>query len=286
MPIATLPFGRTGHQSTRIIFGAASLGRVSQEDADRTLEVLLEHGINHIDVAASYGDAELRVAPWLKRYPNTFFVATKTDERRSEDARQELQRSLDRLGIDHVDLWQLHNLSDPIQWDRALSPGGAIEAAVRAREEGLVRFIGVTGHGTQVAATHRRSLQRFDFDSVLAPYNFLTMRNPYYAENFNALQATCQERNAAVQTIKSIAYRPWMGREHTTATWYEPLAEPRDIDLAVHWALARPGIFVISAGDIHLLPHVLAAAERFQTGPDDDAMEALVRRLEMEPLFV
>jgi aryl-alcohol dehydrogenase-like predicted oxidoreductase len=286
MPITTLPFGRTGHDSTRVIFGAASLSRVTQDDADRTLEVLLEHGINHIDVAASYGDAELRVAPWLKRYPNTFFLATKTEDRHAEGAHEQLHRSLDRLGVDHVDLWQLHNLSDPIQWDRALSPGGAIEAAVQARDEGLVRWIGVTGHGTQVAATHRRSLQRFDFDSVLAPYNFLTMQNPYYAQNFNALQATCQERSAAVQTIKSIAYRPWMGREHTTSTWYEPLTDPRDIELALHWALGRSGIFVISAGDIHLLPNVLAAAERFESAPADKAMQALVDRLAMEPLFV
>jgi len=286
MTISTLPFGRTGHLSTRIIFGAASLSRVSQEQADRTLEVLLEHGINHIDVAASYGDAELRIAPWLKRYPDHFFLATKTGERRAAEAREELHRSLDRLGVDHVDLWQLHNLSDPIQWDRALSPGGAIEAAVEAREQGLVRAIGVTGHGTQVAATHRRSLQRFDFDSVLVPYNFLTIQNRYYAENFDGLLATCQERNIAVQTIKSIAYRPWMGREHTASTWYQPLADLPDIALAVQWALGRPGIFVISAGDVQLLPHVLAAAERFGRPPTDEAMQTMVERLEMEPLFV
>ena len=286
MTIPTLPFGRTGHLSTRIIFGAASLSRVSQEQADRTLDVLLEHGINHIDVAASYGDAELRVAPWLKRHPDQFFLATKTGERRTGEAREELHRSLDRLGVDHVDLWQLHNLSDPIQWDRALSPGGAVEDAVEAREQGLVRAIGVTGHGTQVAATHRRSLLRFDFDSVLAPYNFLTMQNRYYAENFDGLFATCQERGIAVQTIKSIAYRPWMARAHTASTWYQPLADPADIDLAVQWALGRPGIFVISAGDVELLPHVLAAAERFERPPTDEAMQAMVERLEMEPLFV
>src|SRR5213595_3099742 len=198
------PFGATGHESSRVIFGAAALGNVSKADADRTLEVLLEHGINHIDVAASYGDAELRVAPWLKRYPNAFFVATKTDERRAEDAREQLQRSLDRLGVDHVDLWQLHNLSDPIQWDRALSPGGAIEAAVEAREQGLVHAIGVTGHGAQIAATHRRSLQRFDFDSVLLPYNYTTIKSSYYGTNFDALETTCRERNTAVQTIKSM----------------------------------------------------------------------------------
>jgi aryl-alcohol dehydrogenase-like predicted oxidoreductase len=286
MPIPTLPFGRTGHHSTRIIFGAASLSRVDQDEADRALEVLLEHGINHIDVAASYGDAELRIAPWLKRHPDQFFVATKTGERSAEGAKDELHRSLDRLGVDHVDLWQLHNLSDPIQWDKALSPGGAIEAAVEAREQGLARAIGVTGHGSQVAATHRRSLQRFDFDSVLLPYNFITMQSAYYAENFDALVTACQERNTAVQTIKSIAYRPWMGRPRTTSTWYEPLTEPSDIQLAVQWALGRPGIFVISAGDVHLMPHVLAAAERFEQGTADSDMGALLERLHMEPLFV
>src|SRR5438874_139529 len=194
MTIPNLPFGRTGHLSSRVIFGGAALSRVTQDVADRALDTLLEHGINHIDVAASYGDAELRVAPWLKRHPDTFFVATKTSERRAEEAQDELHRSLDRLGVDYVDLWQLHNLSDPIQWDRALSPGGAIEAAVEAREQGLVRFIGVTGHGAQIAATHRRSLARFDFDSVLLPYNYLTYASRYYAENFDALVVTCRER--------------------------------------------------------------------------------------------
>ena len=166
MTIEKIAFGRTGHQSTRLLFGAAALGRVDQSTADRTLEVLLQHGINHIDTAASYGDAELRIAPWLKRDRARFFVATKTGARRATEAREELHRSLDRMGVDHVDLWQLHSLADPIDWDTALSPGGAIEAAVQAREEGLVRFIGVTGHGSQIAANRRRSLERFDFDTV------------------------------------------------------------------------------------------------------------------------
>lgn len=286
MTIPLLPYGRTGHLSSRIIFGAAALSRVTQDEADRTLETLLQHGINHIDVAASYGDAELRIAPWLKRHPDHFFLATKTNERRAQPAREELRRSLDRLGVDHIDLWQLHNLSDPIQWDVALSPGGVIEAAVEARQEGLIRAIGITGHGTQVAATHRRSLTRFDFDSVLLPYNYLTMQNRYYAENFNALQATCLERNIAVQTIKSIAYRPWMGRPHTSATWYQPLVDPQDVKLAIHWALGRPDIFVISVGDTELLPHVLEAAERFEQATTDAAIQELVKRLQMEPLFV
>lgn len=286
MTIALQPFGRTGHMSSRTIFGAAALASVSQDDADATLEVLLRYGVNHIDVAASYGDAELRIAPWLARHRKQFFVATKTEERTAEAARMDLHRSLDRMGIDRVDLWQLHNLVDPIEWDQALSPGGAIEAAVEAKRQGLVGAIGVTGHGLQIAATHRRSLQRFDFDSVLAPYNYLTMRVPYYAENFNALLATCQERDAAVQTIKSIAYRPWMGRPHTHDVWYEPLASQADIDLAVHWVLQRPGIFFNTAGDIHLLPLVLDAASRFEAGPSDDQMQSMATRLSMEPLFV
>jgi aryl-alcohol dehydrogenase-like predicted oxidoreductase len=288
MPIPQLAFGRTGHSSTRIIFGGAALSRVSQDVADRTLDVLLEHEINHIDVAASYGDAELRVAPWLKRHPDRFFLATKTGKRSKADARDELHRSLDRLGVDHVDLWQLHNLSDPIEWDNALSPGGALEAAVEAREQGLVRAIGVTGHGAQIAATHRRSLQRFDFDSVLLPYNFTTIQSEYYRANFDGLLNTCQERNAAVQTIKSLAYRPWSGRERSASTWYQPLEDQRDIDLAVHWALSRPGIFVITAGDVNLLPKVLDAAQRFSasSAPSEAEMRGLVERLSMEPLFV
>jgi aryl-alcohol dehydrogenase-like predicted oxidoreductase len=289
MAITTQPFGRTGHVSTRTRFGGAALARASQDDADRALDVLLRYGVNHIDVAASYGDAELRIAPWLERHPGQFFVATKTGERTAEKAREELHRSLERMRVDHVDLWQFHNLVDPIDWDTALSPGGAIEAAVEARQQGLVRAIGVTGHGLQIAATHRRSLERFDFDSVLLPYNFLTMQKPYYAENFDGLLATCLQRNVAVQTIKSIAYRPWMGRPQTHTTWYEPLQEQSDIDLAVHWALKRPGIFLNTVSDLELLPKVLDAASHFQPGQDepaDEAMQALVARVGMEPLFV
>ena len=205
MAMTTAPFGRTGHASTRVVFGAAALSGASQADADETYEVLTRFGVNHIDVAASYGHAEERVRPWLKRAPGQFFLATKTAERTSQGAREELERSLERLGVDHVDLWQLHNLVDPIEWDMALSPGGAVEAAVAAREEGLTRFIGVTGHGAQVAAVHRRSFERFDFDTVLLPYSYVMMQNDYYASNFEALVATCTERNVAVQTIKAIA---------------------------------------------------------------------------------
>jgi aryl-alcohol dehydrogenase-like predicted oxidoreductase len=284
--IAQDSFGRTGHKSSRTIFGAASLSQVTQAAADRTLDVLLQHGVNHIDTAASYGDSELRIAPWLKREGPRFFLATKTDSRTAKGAREQLHRSLDRLGVDHVDLWQVHNLADPLEWDTALSPGGVVEAAVEARQSGLVKWIGVTGHGAQIAANHRRSLARFDFDSVLLPYNFVTMQLPYYAENFEALARRCAERNVAMQTIKSIAAKPWLGRERTRTTWYEPLEAQDDIDLAVWWVLGRPGVFLNTAGDIDLLPRVLDAAERFEACPTDAEMLALLERSRTEPLFV
>jgi len=284
--LSTLPFGRTGHHSSRVIFGGAALSRVTQDVADRTLEILLEYGVNHIDVAASYGHAELRVQPWLRREPNRFFLATKTGRRRADEAREELHRSLDRLGVDHVDLWQLHNLADPIEWDTALSPGGALEAAVQARDEGLVRFIGVTGHGAQIAANHRRSLERFDFDSVLLPYNRPTMRLPYYAENFNALLDTCRQRQVAVQTIKAVARAPWLGRQRSAATWYEPFTEQADIDPAVSWALGEETVFLNSVGDVDILPRFLDAASRYQGRPSEAEIDALFERLQPQPIFV
>lgn len=289
MSISTLPFGRLGHPSTRMLFGAAALSHVSQDEADRVLDVLLENGVNHIDVAASYGDAELRIAPWLKRYPDHFFVATKTDQRTAQAGMDQLHRSLDRLGVDHVDLWQLHNLVDPIDWDTALSPDGVIEAAVEAKQQGLIGGIGVTGHGLQVAATHRRSLERFDFDSVLLPYNFITLKNEYYSANFNALLDTCQERNIAVQTIKAIALQPWMAQTHTHTTWYQPLQNQGDIDMAVWWALARPGIFLNTVGDLSLLPRFLDAAQRFEELPSAVALtrpQDYLDKLDFIPLFV
>src|ERR1700754_893734 len=236
--IERAPFGATGHESSRVIFGAAALGDVSKADADRTLQVLLEHGINHIDVAAAYGDAELRISNWLKEHE--FFVATKTGERTYAGAREQIRRSLDRLGVDHVDSIQLHNLVDVIEWETALSADGALEACLEARDEGLVRFIGVTGHGLPVARMHRRSLERHAFDSVLCPYNWVMMQDDRYARTFVELAELCDERNVALQTIKSLAYRPWDGREKTASTWYEPLTEQGDIDRAVSWVLADP----------------------------------------------
>ena len=283
--IATAPFGGTGHESTRTLFGAASLGSLTQAEADPTLELLLEHGINHIDVAASYGDAELRLAPWLAQHRDRFFLATKTGQRDRAGAREEIRRSLDRLGVDRVDLLQLHNLVDVIEWETALREGGALEAAVEARDEGLIRFIGVTGHGLTVAKMHRRSLERFPFDSVLLPYSYVQMRDERYASDFEALAAVCAERGVAVQTIKSITLAPWDGREQTAATWYEPLREQADIDLAVHWVLGRPGVFLNTVGDVALLPKVLDAASRYESRPSDETMDELAGRRNLIPLF-
>lgn len=284
--IPTSPFGRTGHDSTRIIFGAAALSSVTQAEADQTMELIMQHGINHIDVAASYGDAELRLGPWMEKHRKEFFLATKTGERTFQTAYDEIRRSLERLRVEQVDLIQLHNLVDEQEWQTALGAGGALEAAVRAQDEGLVRFIGVTGHGTAVAGRHSQSLARFAFDSVLLPYNYPMMQNPQYAADFEALLATCQERQVAVQTIKGITRAPWGDRPQTTATWYEPLQDQDAIDLTVDWVLGRDGVFLNTVGDIHILPKVLDAAERFTSRPSDAQMTELVNQWHMEPMFV
>jgi len=283
--IEKAPFGSTGHDSTRTIFGAAALGEVTQAEADATLDVVLEHGVNHIDTAASYGDSELRVAPWLKQHRDTFFLATKTGKRDYEGAREEIRRSLDRLEVDHVDLLQLHNLVDVIEWEFALRDGGALQAAIEARDEGLVRFIGVTGHGLTVAHMHRRSLERFPFDSVLLPYSYVQMQDERYAADFEALVSLCAKSGVAVQTIKAISLAPWDGREQTASTWYEPLREQADIDTAVHWVLGRDGVFLNTVGDIAILPNVLDAAGRFAERPADSALDELLSRRGLVPLF-
>lgn len=283
--IEKIPFGRTGHLSTRTLFGAAALSQVSQADADRTLDVLLEYGVNHIDTAASYGDAELRIGPWLETYRDRFFLATKTEERTYQGAWDELRRSLERLRTDHVDLWQMHILVDPDEWETAMGSGGALAAFVEARDQGLVRYLGVTGHGTTIAQMHMRSLSHFDFDSVLLPYSYAMMQNPQYAADFERLLQVCKERNVAVQTIKSLTRGPWGDKPQTRATWYEPLEKQEEIDTAVHWVLNRPGIFLNTVGDIDLLPKVLDAAARFTPQPQK-ALNEKMAAISTEPLFV
>jgi len=280
------PFGSTGHDSTRVLFGAAAIGAVSQDDADRTMELIRSHGINHIDTAASYGEAELRLGPWMEEHRSDFFLATKTGERKRDEAYAQISHSLERLRTDQVDLIQLHNLVDEEDWRTAFAPGGALEGVVRAKEEGLVRFIGVTGHGVTVAAQHLRSLAEYPFDSVLLPYNYPMSRNAAYMADFEALVELCQQQSVAIQTIKAITRAPWGDRPHSASTWYEPLTDQGAIDAAISWVLGREGFFSNSVGDIHVLPKVLNAAERFTERPSDDVMRELDQAFGLEPLFV
>lgn len=285
--IERIPFGRTGHLSSRTLFGAAALGGMSQARADAVLEKLLEYGVNHIDTAASYGDSELRLAPFLAHHRNAFFLATKTGQRTADAARNELMRSLARLDVRSIDLIQMHNLVDEAEWETALGPGGALDALVEARAEGLVRFIGVTGHGTRAAAMHLKSLERFPFDSVLAPYNHSMMEQAEYARDFEALYVLCRESGVALQTIKSIARRRWTEADaEKRFSWYMPIRDREALRRAVHYVLARPGLFLNTSSDATLLDAVLEAASEPIALPADAEMRADARALGVEPLFV
>ena len=285
MTIDRMPFGRTGHDSSRVIFGAAALGRMSQERADELLSRLLEAEVNHIDTAASYGDSELRLAPWLATRRDDFFLATKTGDRTGAGARASLERSLERLGVDHVDLVQLHNLVEDDEWAVAHGPQGAVQALVRARDEGLTRFIGVTGHGIRIAGMHRQSLERFPFDSILLPYNFVLLDNPVYRADVEPLLETCAERQVAVQTIKSVARRRWTSAESPHFSWYEPLADGPALARAVRWVLGRPQLFLNTSSDGRLLGPTLAAAASDGPPPSDAELADDARAEGVEPLF-
>ena len=284
--IPTLPFGRTGHLSTRTIFGAAAFWDVSQKIADATLDLLLEYGVNHIDTAASYGRAEERIGPWMKRHRHDFFLATKVEERTYKSAWESIRRSLKRLQVEQIDLLQLHSVGDPVDWETVMNPGGALEALLEAQRQGLTRFIGITGHGTKIARLHLRALERVDFDAVLLPYNYPMMQNPQYAADFETLMQVCRERNVAVQTIKSLARGPWEKNPHTRTTWYRPLEKQEDIDNAIHWVFAtRPKVFLNTSGDVSLLPLILDAASRFDSAAPIPDMAGLATALQMKPLF-
>ena len=283
--VLTQKFGRTGHLSTRIIFGAAALSNVTQTEADQTLEVLLKYGINHIDTAAGYGESELRIGPWMEKYRNKFFLATKVFRRSYQDTLDQIHNSLERLQVSSIDLIQFHNLTSPNSWKKVMGSDGALKAAVEAREQGLVKYIGVTGHGYTVAAMHKRSLEHFEFDTVLLPYNYMMMQDPQYAVDFKKLLELCQERKVAVQTIKSLARGPWGKNERIRTTWYEPFEDQIDIDRAVHWVLAREGIFLNTSSDIHILPKILDAANRFEIGPFEEEMQDKSNQLGVKPIF-
>jgi aryl-alcohol dehydrogenase-like predicted oxidoreductase len=278
-------FGSTGHRSSRVIFGAAALARMSQEKADTLLPVLLEFGVNHLDTAAGYGDSELRLAPWLARHRAEFFLATKTGDRDGAGARASLERSLERLGVDHVDLIQLHNLVEEDEWQTAHGPGGAVEALARARDEGLARHIGVTGHGLRIAGMHLRSLERFDFASVLFPYDFALLQDDGYRTVVEALLELCAERNVATQTIKSVARRRWTDGSRAHHSWYEPLPAGPALERAVRYVLGRDQLFLISSSDADLLRPTLEAASTAAAAPGEDELRADLVSQEIRPIF-
>jgi aryl-alcohol dehydrogenase-like predicted oxidoreductase len=279
------PFGQTGHESSRVIFGAAALSRMSQDRADELLPLLLEFGVNHLDTAAAYGDAELRLAPWLQDHRAVFFLATKTGDRTGAGARRSLERSLERLEVDQVDLIQLHNLVEPEEWETAHSPGGAVEALARARDEGLVRFIGVTGHGTRIAGMHLRSLEHFPFDSVLLPYNFALLDDDGYRSDVERLLQRCHDRQVAVQAIKAVARRRWLDDSAPHFSWYEPLPDGEALGRAVRYVLAEPALFLVSSSDARLLRPTLQAASSPQPEPTPAELAADAERYQIRPLF-
>ena len=284
-----IPFGKTGHQSSRILFGAAALGGMRQEKADATMQMVMDAGINHIDTAASYGESELRLADFLQDHRADFFLATKTGERDGDAARASIERSLERMKVEQIDMIQFHNLAQDDQWDTAMGANGALEAAIKARDEGLVRFIGVTGHGTRIAEMHLKSLARFDFAAVLLPYNQMMMTDDQYAREFEALYSLCMEEGIAMQTIKSIAKRRWRDDDPSPKfSWYEPIRDEDALTRAVHWVLQRPGIFLNSSSDATLLTRTVAAASSFDASKAaelDSEIKHDVTGQELEPLF-
>tara|TARA_B100000965_G_scaffold322737_1_gene284304 strand:- start:30 stop:848 length:819 start_codon:yes stop_codon:yes gene_type:complete len=260
---------------------------MSQERADRTLDLITHYGVNHIDVAASYGEAELRLAPWLARHRNEVFLATKTGHRTAAKARAQLHASLERMQVEQIDMIQLHNLTQEDDWQTAMGEGGALEALIEAKEQGLVRFIGVTGHGTYAPAMHLKSLETYAFDSILVPYSFVMMTNPEYAADFEALYELCTARGVAMQTIKSIAARRWNDDDpERRLSWYRPLKDSGAVQRAVDFVLASPGLFLNTSSDATLLEMMLQVAAAPRQEVDIEALQNDVIEHGIEPLFV
>ena len=284
--IPKLEFGRTKHHSTRVIFGSWALCKATQTEAEKILGLLQDYGVNHIDTAPMYGDAEKLIGHWLENHREAFFIATKSRKRSRQGALDDLKRSLERLRVDYIDLWQMHGLTNPVGWEKTMGPDGTLEAFLQARDEGLVRFLGVTGHGKTVPVMHKRSLERFDFDTVLLPYNYLLMKNPRYANDFTELVKICKRRNVSIQTMKAIAHRPTRGQSPNFNTYfYEPLEDQQAIDKTVHWSLGFENSFLISVGDMQQLPKFLDAATRYGKRPIDSEMDSLVNEYGMQQIF-
>jgi aryl-alcohol dehydrogenase-like predicted oxidoreductase len=271
--------GRLGHQSSVLIYGAAALGAVDQDVADQSIQLALDAGINHFDVAAGYGDAELRLGPWMPRIRDRIFLATKTDRRDAEGAWAQINHSLERLRTDRVDLIQIHSVGDLADLDRATGAGGVLEAVVRARDEGLADAVGITGHGHQAPATHLEALRRFPFETVLSPLNYVLSRDPDYLRDYQALVAEVRAQDAGLMIIKSASRRNWpAGDEHQYTTWYEPFDDQERISAAVAWVLSHPEVTGIATpGDVRLLPMVVAAERQAASLSAAEAEQVLAR---------
>ncbi|HKY54060.1 MAG TPA: aldo/keto reductase [Anaerolineales bacterium] len=281
----TRRFGRTGHMSTVAIFGAAAFSEISQADADKVMEMVIEAGVNHIDVAPSYGQAEERIGPWMPRERGRFFLGCKTMERTKEGAWNEMQASLKRLQTENFDLYQCHAITTMQELDSVTMKGGALEAFVKAREEGFTKYLGITGHGVDAPKIYLEALRRFDFDSVLFPINFVQMANPEYRKYTEELIETCKAKDVGTMIIKSITKAPWGERQHTATTWYEPFDQMDEIQRAVNFVLSYDVTGICTAGDTRVLPMVLKACENF-TRLSSSEMEEMIRSgQQYEPLF-
>lgn len=281
----TRRFGRTAHMSTVAIFGAAAFYEISQEDADTVMEQVIEAGINHIDVAPSYGQAELRIGTWMPRERGRFFLGCKTMERTKEGAWKEMQESLKRLQTESFDLYQCHAITTMEELDAITRTGGALEAFEEARREGLIKFIGITGHGVNAPEIYLEALRRFDFDSVLFPLNFVQMAIPEYRRYAEELIAACKTKDVGTMIIKSITKAPWGERQHTATTWYEPFDQMEEIQKGVNFALSYDVTGLCTVGDTRILPMVLQACESF-TRLGEDELEAMIESgKQYEPLF-
>jgi len=281
----TRRFGQTGHMSTIAIFGAAAFWEISQADADKVMEQVIEAGINHIDIAPSYGQAEERVGPWMPRERERFFLGCKTMERSKQGAWDEMQRSLKRLQTESFDLYQCHAITTMDELDAVTMKGGALEAFIEARDRGLTKFIGITGHGVDAPKIYLEALRRFDFDSILFPLNFVQMGNPEFRKHAEELIATCKAKDVGTMVIKTVTKGPWGEREKTATTWYEPFDDMEKIQQAVNFALSYDVTGLCTAGDTRILPLVLKACENFRSMGDAE-MEMLIESgQQFEPLF-
>ena len=281
----TRRFGCTGHMSTVAVFGAAAFWQVDQAEADKAMEEVITAGVNHIDVAPSYGKAEERLGPWLARERGRFFVGCKTMERAKTGAEVELRQSLERLKIDHFDLYQIHAITKMKELDEVTCSGGALEALIEARDAGLTDYIGITGHGVDIPTIFLEALRRYDFDSVLFPINFIQYANPTYRKNTEELLQRCRANDVGVMVIKSIAKGPWGQQAKTHDTWYQPFTDADQIQQAVDFVLSQDVTVLCTAGDTKVLPLVLRACENF-TNLTKGEQEALIDTVaKYEPLF-